>query len=204
MKTTLLTLSAICLCMGLAGCASTQSASNNTSANHTTTFTSTSNSSSTSSSTPSWLFSITSAHGSFKKSATQKGVYVLDMPIKHMNQVLMFSDRPNRIVKSITPSQLKNIWTIGPNSFQNSPPNAVLVAQGLKPRIVTVKTIKTATDNIAYEVESTTSNAAYLTPDIPSNLKDVTLMVDCTAASPWNQNPSDACSCNGSSICSFG
>ena len=183
MKSTLLTLSAICLCMGLAGCASTSnttsSTTNSTSASTTTSSTS-STTTSTSTGTPSWLFSITSAHGSFKKSKNQKGGYILGIPIKHMNQVLMFSDRPNRIVKSITPSQLKNIWTIGPNSFQNSPPNAVLVAQGLKPRIVTVKTIKTATDNIAYEVESTTSNAAYLTPDIPSSLKDVTLMVDCT------------------------
>jgi hypothetical protein len=34
----------------------------------------------------------------------------------------MFSDRPNRIVKTITGNDLQKLWKVGNNSFEKDPP----------------------------------------------------------------------------------
>lgn len=44
-----------------------------------------------------------------------------------IENVLVFTDRPNRIVKIIPAEQFKNIWGEGKNSFKKDPPNAVAV-----------------------------------------------------------------------------
>ena len=46
---------------------------------------------------------------------------------KNVDEVLMFSDRPNRVVQEITLSNLDDIWhTIDDDNFVQDPPNAVL------------------------------------------------------------------------------
>ena len=55
-----------------------------------------------------------------------------------MNQVIAFSDRPNRILKDITGSVLVKLWPEGKNSFKKDPPNAVISADNLKSQIVVI------------------------------------------------------------------
>lgn len=73
-----------------------------------------------------WLFVITSKQGQIKKNT--KGNYELLIKHAHIERILAFSDRPNRIVQFIEPTQLKKIWHEGgKESFKADPPNAVAV-----------------------------------------------------------------------------
>ena len=76
--------------------------------------------------TTSFMFVIDAKKGEIKKD--KKGQYHLVLKKVDMKQVIMFSDRPQRIVKYITGKDLKKIWKEGTNSFQEDPPNAVLSA----------------------------------------------------------------------------
>ncbi|GKS61539.1 hypothetical protein YTPLAS21_09970 [Candidatus Nitrosocosmicus sp.] len=48
------------------------------------------------------------------------------------NETVLFSDRPDRIVESISTSDFIGNWTVGPNSFTADPPNAVLVYEDMQ------------------------------------------------------------------------
>lgn len=72
-----------------------------------------------------WLFVITSKEGEIKKN--DQGQYVLTLDHAKIERVLAFSDRPNRIVKFISPENFKKLWREGKNSFKDDPPNAVAV-----------------------------------------------------------------------------
>lgn len=72
-----------------------------------------------------WLFVITSKQGEIKKN--DQGQYELFLKHAHIERVLAFSDRPNRIVKFISPKDFKKLWGEGKNSFEKDPPNAVAV-----------------------------------------------------------------------------
>lgn len=72
-----------------------------------------------------WLFVITSKEGEIKKNV--KGQYELRLKHAHIERVLAFSNRPNRIVKMISPQDFKKLWGDGKNSFEKDPPNAIAV-----------------------------------------------------------------------------
>lgn len=72
-----------------------------------------------------WLFVITSKNGEIQ--ANQQGLYRLTLKHTHIEQVMMFSDRPDRIVKVISPEKFLALWDNGEHSFEKDPPNAVAV-----------------------------------------------------------------------------
>lgn len=73
-----------------------------------------------------WLFVISSKEGEIKKN--DQGQYELILNHAHIERVLAFSDRPNRIVKFISPQDFKKLWGEGgKNSFEKHPPNAIAV-----------------------------------------------------------------------------
>ena len=64
------------------------------------------------------------------KIETKNGKTYLVLQHADVNHVIMFSDRPNRIVKTITGNDLQKLWKVGNNSFEKDPPNAVLSSAG--------------------------------------------------------------------------
>jgi len=48
------------------------------------------------------------------------------------NETVLFSDRPDRIIESISTSDFIGNWTAGPDSFAEDPPNAVLIYENLQ------------------------------------------------------------------------
>lgn len=72
-----------------------------------------------------WLFVVTSKEGEIKQN--QQGQYELTLNHAHIERILMFSDRPNRIVNMISPQDFKNMWGEGKNAFEKDPPNAIAV-----------------------------------------------------------------------------
>ena len=83
---------------------------------------------------PEWLFVLTSKHGEIAKSA--QGQYTLTLEDKHMQRVLMFSNRPYRLGREISVTQLKDIWGKGDDSFEKDPPNAAVVINGSSQPVV--------------------------------------------------------------------
>ena len=83
------------------------------------------------------------------------GKYSLVIQKSDMNRVIEFSDRPYRIVKYITGSELQKIWGEGKNSFAVDPPNAVLSAANQKPVIVVLDGMQVDKDQITFYFSST-------------------------------------------------
>jgi len=71
-----------------------------------------------------WLFVITASHGDIKETDE---AYHLELKHSHVNRVLMFADRPKRIVRTISTKTLAKLWHTQIDSFSNDPPNAVMV-----------------------------------------------------------------------------
>ena len=90
---------------------------------------------------PSWLFVLQAKKGTMSKT-DKKGVYTLLIKHSDMGPAIAFTDRPDRIVKKITPEQLKSIWNKGVDSFEKDPPNAVFTAQGHQAVIVEITGFK--------------------------------------------------------------
>lgn len=88
------------------------------------------------------------------KAAKVKGQYVLDLNLADVNQVITFSDRPQRVVKYITGADLKRIWSQGADSFKVDPPNAVLSSQNIAPIIVVLNSVKVNGNHIVYNFSS--------------------------------------------------
>ena len=85
---------------------------------------------------PSFLFVVSADKA--KISHLKDGKASLVIQQSDMNKVIAFSDRPNRIVKEITGSDLVKLWPEGKNSYESDPPNAVISADNLKPKIVVI------------------------------------------------------------------
>lgn len=71
-----------------------------------------------------WLFVITASHGDIKQTDE---AYHLELKHSHVNRVLMFADRPKRIVRTISTKTLAKLWENQIDSFSSDPPNAVMV-----------------------------------------------------------------------------
>lgn len=72
-----------------------------------------------------WLYVITSKKADITKN--DKAQYELTLDHAHIERVLAFSDRPNRIVRFISPKYFEKRWGAGKNSFEKDPPNAIAV-----------------------------------------------------------------------------
>lgn len=99
---------------------------------------------------PSFLFVIDAKQGEIKKD--KNGQYHLILKKVDMNQVIMFSDRPQRIVKYITGKDLQTLWKGGKNSFEKDPPNAVLSGSGIKTQIVILNGIQVDKSHVSMPI----------------------------------------------------
>ena len=63
-----------------------------------------------------FLYVIDAKQGEIKKDKNRQFHLVLEHA--DINHVIMFSDRPNRIVKYITGEKLQSLWKVGKNSFE--------------------------------------------------------------------------------------
>ena len=100
--------------------------------------------------TPSFMFVIDAKKGQIKKD--KNGQYHLILKKVDMNQVIMFSDRPQRIVKYITGKDLQTLWKEGKNSFKKDPPNAVLSGKGITTQIVILRGVHVSKSNISMPI----------------------------------------------------
>ena len=98
---------------------------------------------------PSFLFVLQAKQG---KIETKNGKTYLVLQKTDVHHVIMFSDRPNRIVKVITGNDLQKLWKVGNNSFEKDPPNAVLSSAGQKAQIVILNGIEVSKDNVVFPI----------------------------------------------------
>ena len=89
---------------------------------------------------PSFMFVIQAKKGeiTYNKKTGQHELVLNKADVHH---VIMFSDRPYRIVKYITGKDLAADWSEGSNSFKVDPPNAVLSGSGMKAQIIILSSI---------------------------------------------------------------
>ena len=89
---------------------------------------------------------------------------------------LYFSDRPQRVVGHLSCSQFVEVWSIGENSFEEDPPNAVLAF--LEPgddapedAVVVLRDPKLDDGSLSYSIE-------VLEGTVPAEMGPVTLFID--------------------------
>ena len=102
---------------------------------------------------PSFLFVVSADKA--KITRLKNGKYSLVIQKSDMNRVIEFSDRPYRIVKYITGSELQKIWGAGKNSFAVDPPNAVLSAANQKSVIVVLDGMQVDKSLVTFYFSST-------------------------------------------------
>ena len=102
---------------------------------------------------PSFLFVVSADKA--KISHIKDGKYSLEIQKSDMNKVIEFSDRPYRIVKYITGSDLQKIWGEGKDSFAVDPPNAVLSAANQNPVIVVLDGMHMDKSQVTFHFTST-------------------------------------------------
>lgn len=122
---------------------------------------------------PSYLFVLSAREAKAKR--LRRGYTLLSFNQSNVNQVVMFSDRPSRIVTTITDDELNKLWKEGDDSFEKDPPNAVLSAKGVLPQIVTIIGIQVSQDGVVYRIRPTKPNAKL---NLPRRLKDMVLTID--------------------------
>jgi hypothetical protein len=93
------------------------------------------------------------------------------LTLKHTDEdhVIMFTDRPDRIVKYESAKKLEADWTKGNDSFKTNPPNAVLSSAGIKhPVIVVLDSMKSdgATTTFTFHSAKHNPTDTILTKDI--------------------------------------
>jgi hypothetical protein len=116
----------------------------------------------------SYLFVIQAPQG---KVVTQANKKVLQLNKAEVNRVIMFSDRPQRIVKIITGEKLQKLWKQGTNSFEQDPPNAVLSATNKPAKIIILNSFKVTDNTIEMQVKGDQLVDS-------ETLKDVTIVID--------------------------
>ena len=119
---------------------------------------------------PSFLFVVQAKKGEIKKN--KAGHYELVLNKADVNHVIMFSDRPYRIVKYITGKNLATEWTKGKNSFKDDPPNAVLSGTGMKAEIVILSSIHVKDQQVIFGLQGYTG-----VPGVSST--GFTITIDC-------------------------
>ena len=106
---------------------------------------------------PSFLFVLQANKGKIikeKDTKTNKDQHylVLAHDLKNLHQVIMFSDRPDRIVKIISDKELEGMWKQGDDSFEKDPPNAVLSSAGQKAQIMILNGMTVTEDKVKFPI----------------------------------------------------
>ena len=105
---------------------------------------------------PSYLFVITSNNGVIQP--TSDGSYQLILNHGDVEKVLVFSDRPYRLVRHITGEALNTMWSEGTNSFADDHPNAaVVINQHVQTVILTSITVQG--DHTIFTIEADGQNS---------------------------------------------
>lgn len=147
--------------------------------NSTATSTSSTSATATSTTTPSFMYVVYAHKGALKH---KKGDhYVLMLDRSDLDQVIQFSDRPERIVNYITGKEMQNLWRPGyDNNFLTDPPNAVLNIQGHRPKIVELLRQKANGQQMIFTLSSDKTLQL-------GHLRGVALTID-SSCSPWDPN----------------
>ena len=106
------------------------------------------------------------------------GTYQLVLNKADVNHVIMFSDRPNRVVKYITAQELSKVWKTGANSFQQDPPNAVLSGMGIPTQIVILNGVQVDGNTVTYPIAISKDEKHMFGELKPASVTDVTLTID--------------------------
>jgi hypothetical protein len=98
----------------------------------------------------------------------------------------LFSNRPDRIVKSITTADFIGNWSLGQDRFAIDPPNAVLVVDELERQDTKIIELfnpiyDSAKKTLKYDI--TPDNATSI--GLPSEFESITLLID-SHCSPWD------------------
>ena len=98
---------------------------------------------------PGFLYVLTAKGAEIEKVGGDQ--YTLTLRQADVDHVLQFSDRPYRLAKYISAEELVKSWSVGKNSFEKDPPNAALVAHGLKQAVVIeLRSVERAIDSVSY------------------------------------------------------
>ena len=124
---------------------------------------------------PSFLFVIQAKQG---KIETKNGKTYLVLQHADVNHVIMFSDRPNRIVKTITGNDLQKLWKVGNDSFEKDPPNAVLSSAGQKAQIVILNGITVTDNTVKLAISVSEDEKKAIGQSVAADSSGLTLVVD--------------------------
>ena len=105
---------------------------------------------------PSFMFVVSAKNAQLKPG--KDGNTLLVIKKSDLDRTIEFSDRPYRIVKYITGSDLEKDWNKGYNSFAADPPNAVLSAANMKPQIVVVNGINVSDSVVTLKLHGLQGN----------------------------------------------
>jgi hypothetical protein len=105
------------------------------------------------------------------------------------DKTISFSDRPNRIVSSVSTTNFIGNWSTGPNSFAADPPNAVLVLDDEEQRqdIAVIELYNpeydSAANTLKYDISAENATATTTTTtsssiNLPSEFGQSTLVID--------------------------
>ena len=108
------------------------------------------------------------------------------------DKTILFSDRPDRIVKSVSTSDFIGNWSIGEDSFAKDAPNAVLVIDGQEQQNVAIVELfdpiyNSNTNMLEYNIHSVISyNKTAI--ELPSEFGKSTFIIDSTDADGVDYN----------------
>lgn len=118
-----------------------------------------------------WLFALTAKHGMITES---QGEYYLEISSQDVVKVVAFTDRPNRIVKTITASKLASQWSMpGTNSFEEDPPNASFASAGTPLDIIEILGTTSGNGKLSFRFKYLSTSQRSL-----GNVHDVVLTID--------------------------
>jgi hypothetical protein len=140
----------------------------------------------------SFLFVVSALHAELKDGVDGEHVLVFKRP--DIKQIIMFSDRPYRVVKYLKGMELEKLWVEGKSSFIDSPPNASLVVDGQPTVVVTISAMEVSKESLSYRVKLTKGGVL---PPLSTPLSHVSLTVDdkalmWTCKDLYNPNDMDA------------
>ena len=111
---------------------------------------------------PSFLFVLQAKEGKLTPIKGKRNHFTLTLKHTDVNNVIEFSDRPFRMVKYISATDLKKLWPLGKNSLKADPPNAVLSAQGHNAQIVVLHGITVKNNTVSFHINLTNTQNTWL------------------------------------------
>ena len=123
---------------------------------------------------PSFLFVVSAKKAHIKKD--KDGNTLLVIKKSDLSEVIEFSDRPYRIIKYITGSDIAKDWGKGKNSFVVDPPNAVLSSANVKPYIVVINGMTLTDDALTLSIDGV--SARNMVHNTSNEVTSLALVID--------------------------